>query len=60
MGKKKNYCPNEFGHSKSVNQRIREVFITYCVCDFLFHGYPCILTENMMLQYHHNHNQIFD
>ena len=25
----------------SVNQRILDVLITYCVCDFLFHGYPC-------------------
>ena len=26
---------------KSINQRIHEVLITYCVCDFFFHGYSC-------------------
>ena len=27
---------NVYGHRESV------VFITYCFCDFLFHGYPCM------------------
>ena len=34
----------------SVNQRIQEDLITYCVCDFLFHGYTCKVTGNMMLK----------
>ena len=33
-----------------VNQRIREVLITYCAHDFLSHGYFCMSRENKMLQ----------
>ena len=35
---------------KSVNQRIREFLIMYCVCDCLFHGYPFKYDIKMMLQ----------
>ena len=33
----------------SVNQMLREVLITYCVCDILFNGSPCMPTENIMM-----------
>ena len=36
---------------KSGNQRIREVLIAKYVSDILFHVSPCILTENIMLQF---------
>ena len=38
------------GHRESVNQRIREVLITYCARDFLSHVYFCMSRENKMLQ----------
>ena len=35
---------------EDLDQRIQEAIITYCVCDFLFDGYPCKPTEDMMSQ----------
>ena len=37
-------------HRQSINQKIQEALITYCVCVFLFHVYPGKKTENIMLQ----------
>ena len=39
-----------YGHSESVNERARGMHITYCFCDFLFYGYPCLTKENVMFQ----------
>ena len=42
---------NVYWHTrKPVNLRIREMPITYCVCDFLFYGHPCKKKENVMLE----------
>ena len=38
-----------YGHRCSVNLRIRGMHITYCFCDFLFYGNPCMKVENVML-----------
>ena len=40
---------NVYGHRESVVLRVQEMLITYCFCDFLFHGYPCMTKENVML-----------
>ena len=40
---------NVYGHRESVDLRVQEVLITYSFCDFLFHGYPCMTKENVML-----------
>ena len=40
---------NVYGHRESVVLRLQEMLITCCFCDFLFHGYPCMTKENMML-----------
>ena len=41
---------NVHGHREPVNVRIKGMFITYCVCDFLFNGYPCMKKKiNVML-----------
>ena len=40
---------NVFGHREPVKLRIRGMFITYCVCDFLFYGHPHMKKENVML-----------
>ena len=34
---------------ESVVVRVQVMLITYCFCDFLFHGYPCMTEENVML-----------
>ena len=33
---------NVYGHRESVVLRVQVMLITYCFCDFLFHGYPCM------------------
>ena len=38
-----------YGHRCSVNLKIRGMHITYCFCDFLFYGYPCMAIGNVML-----------
>ena len=40
---------NVYGHRGSVFLRVQVMLITYCFCDFWFHGYPCITMENVML-----------
>ena len=40
---------NVYGHRESVVLRIQVMLITYCFCDILFHGYPCMTKENVML-----------
>ena len=40
---------NVYGHRESVVLRVQVMLITYCFCDFLFHGYPCMTKENVML-----------
>ena len=40
---------NVYGHRESVVLRVKVMLITYCFCDFLFHGYPCMTKENVML-----------
>ena len=40
---------NVYGHRESVVLRVQVTFITYCFCDFLFHGYPCMTKKNVML-----------
>ena len=40
---------NVYGHRETVVLRVQVMFITYCFCDFLFHGYPCMTKENVML-----------
>ena len=40
---------NVYGHRGSVFLRVQVMLITYCFCDFLFHGYPSMTKENVML-----------
>ena len=40
---------NVYGHRESVVLGVQVMLITYCFCDFLFHGYPCMTKENVML-----------
>ena len=40
---------NVYGHRESVVLRVQVMLITYCFCDFLFHRYPCMTKENVML-----------
>ena len=40
---------NVYDHRVSVVLRVQVILITYCFCDFLFHGYPCMTKENLML-----------
>ena len=40
---------NVYGHRESVVLRVQVMLITYCFCDFLFHGYSCMTSENVML-----------
>ena len=40
---------NVFGHRDTVVLRVQVMLITYCCCDFLFHGYPCTMKKNVML-----------
>ena len=39
-----------YGHRESVVVRVQIMLIAYCFCDFLFHGYPCMTKQNVMLQ----------
>ena len=39
----------------SVVLRIQVMLITYCFCDFWFHGYPCMTKENVMLKCRKNY-----
>ena len=43
------FVQNVYGHRESVVLRVQAMLITYCFCDFLFHGYPCMTKENVML-----------
>ena len=40
---------NVYRHRESVVLRVQVMLITCCFCDFLFHGYPCMTKENVML-----------
>ena len=40
---------NVYGHRESVVLRVQIMLITYCFCDFWFHGYPCMTKKNVML-----------
>ena len=40
---------NVYGHMMSVVLRVQVMLIAYCFCDFLFHWYPCMTKENVML-----------
>ena len=40
---------NVNGHRESIVLRVQVMLITYCFCDFLFHGYPCMTKENVIL-----------
>ena len=40
---------NVYVHRESVVLRVHVMLITYCFCDFWFHGYPCMTKENVML-----------
>ena len=40
---------NVYGHRESVVLRVQVMVISYCFCDFWFHGYPCMTKENVML-----------
>ena len=46
---------NVYGHRESVVLRVQLMLITYCFCDFLFHGYPCMTKENVMLKCRKNY-----
>ena len=39
---------NVYGHREPVALRVHVMLITYCFCDFWFHGYPCMTKENVM------------
>ena len=39
---------NVYRHRESVDLRVQVMLITYCHCDFLFHGYPCMTRENVV------------
>ena len=40
---------NVYGHRESVVLNIQVMFIIHCFCDFLFHEYPCMTKESVML-----------
>ena len=40
---------NVYRHRESVVLRVQVMLITYCFCDFWFHGYPCMTKVNVML-----------
>ena len=40
---------NVYWHRESVVLRVQVMPITYGFCDFLFHGYPCMTKETVML-----------
>ena len=40
---------NVYTHRQSVVLRVQVMLIIYCFCDFLFHGYPCMTKENVVL-----------
>ena len=39
---------NVYGLRESVVLRVQVMLITYCFCDFWFHGYLCMTKENVM------------
>ena len=43
------WSQNVYRHREYVVLRVQEILITYCFCDFLFHGYPCMTKDNVML-----------
>ena len=46
---------NVYGHRESVVLRVQLLLITYCFCDFWFHGYPCMTKENVMCKCRKNY-----
>ena len=40
---------NVYRYRESVVLRVQVMLITYCFCDFWFHGYPCMTKKNVML-----------
>ena len=40
---------NVYRHRESVVLRVQVTLITYCFFYFLFHGYPCMTMEKVML-----------
>ena len=40
---------NVYGLRESVVLRAQVMLITYCFCDFLFNGYPCMTKQKVML-----------
>ena len=40
---------NVYWHRESEVLMVQVMLITYCFCGFLFHGYPCMTKENVML-----------
>ena len=43
------WSQNVYRHRESVILRVQVILITYCFCDFLFHGYPCMTNSKVML-----------
>ena len=39
---------NVYGHRESVVLRVQILLITFCFCDFSFHGYPCMTKKTVM------------
>ena len=46
---------NVYRHRQSVVLMVQVMLITYCFCDFWFHGYPCMTKENVILYYRKNY-----
>ena len=40
---------NVYGCRESVVLRVQVMLITYCFCDFSFHGFYCMTNENVMV-----------
>ena len=40
---------NVYGDRESVVLRVQVMLISYCFCDFWFHGYPCMTKKKVML-----------
>ena len=40
---------NVYGHMASVVLRVQVMLVTYFLCDFWFHGFPCMTKEIVML-----------
>ena len=46
---------NVYRHSESVVLRVQVMLITFCFCDFWFHGYPYMTKKNVMLSCRNNY-----